>query len=263
MPNMSESFFIISWSSWVIGSALVLAMLVAVVLFRAAENLKKSSGCRQKKLWVIVGGVLSGLLLWGLPVTQLLMLPVATLDPSGMLLLLAALAVGILGAGVIQWLLGHQRLGISQLAMGGVVMGTALIGLDALLWTSVRLQLVVPHEPGQEWLLGLCWVVSVLTFAVALWLPAQPRSDSLYLRFLQRWLSPFLLGLGLASQVLMGMVLLISPYTQIRSLWRVISCPGSSGNQQSIVHRNPGLYDRHGSVCVLCRPDSAGRCCPN
>jgi PAS domain S-box-containing protein len=206
MPNMSESFFIISWSSWVIGSALVLAMLVAVVLFRAAENLKKSSGCRQKKLWVIVGGVLSGLLLWGLPVTQLLMLPVATLDPSGMLLLLAALAVGILGAGVIQWLLGHQRLGISQLAMGGVVMGTALIGLDALLWTSVRLQLVVPHEPGQEWLLGLCWVVSVLTFAVALWLPAQPRSDSLYLRFLQRWLSPFLLGLGLASQVLMGMV---------------------------------------------------------
>lgn len=205
MLSMSEPFFVISGYSWVIGQALLLGVLAAVAFYQLAESLKRTRGLPSIVFLVLVGGLISGLLLCSLHWLQLLAVPPSRIDAAGMFLLSGALLLGVAGSAFTQWLLGQERLGHSKLTAGGLAMSGALIGVYALQWNGMGLKLLLPHEPYQGVLLGLCLVVAILTFSIALKLPTQPKSTSRKLQFLQRWLSPFTLGLALASLSLMGM----------------------------------------------------------
>lgn len=182
-----------------------MAAWVAVILYRVGGVLKNTDKLWFRVLWWCAGGSLAALLLWGTHYMQWLPVPDWRLqfDPFAIvsLLLCAIAAFGSL------CLLTQRRLSNAQLAISG------------LIFTLVMIASAVLQEPNAQWnwlqsmtisqgaLLALCLVMAMLSFSASLWLPTQPKSSSLAVQSLQRWLSPIGLMLGLFNQLLFGLAL--------------------------------------------------------
>ena len=182
-----------------------LSVLIAILAAGAALDLAgrvTATRGRAQAVWLAGGAFAMGLGVWSMHYTGMLafQLPVdvAYHAPTVLLSLLAA----VLASGVALFFSSRQRLGVSRIAIGSVVMGSGIAAMHYIGMAAMRVPATV------QWsrvLVGLSVAIAVAVSAVALWLAFRFGHAASPLWGRQKVAAALLMGLAIPTMHYTGM----------------------------------------------------------
>ncbi len=184
-------------------SLVLLSLLIAVVASYTALDLAGRVANAQRlprRVWLLSGATMMGLGIWSMHFVGMLAFSGPMEVTYDVLITLVSMLVAILGSGIALFVVSRQVVTRPRLAVGGVLMGIAIVSMHYIGMAAMRMQATLRYQP---WLVAASVLIAIASSLAALWLAFRLNRERR-----RGWL-----WLRLGSAVVMGMAIVGMHYT--------------------------------------------------
>jgi diguanylate cyclase (GGDEF)-like protein/PAS domain S-box-containing protein len=219
-----------TYDPWLVLLSIAVAVMASYVALDLASRVTASAG-RAARYWLIGGALSMGIGIWSMHFIGMLAfrLPMAMAYSASITLL--SLLIAMVVSGFALHTVSRERLGLRNLAGGGVLMG---IGIAAMHYTGMAAMQMTPPIRYDATLFTLSILVAIVASWAALWIAFQLRGESLLSGIWRRAGSAMLMGAAICGMHYTGMAAAIfSPHSMLstgaptlNSVWMAATIAG-------------------------------------
>ena len=161
-----------TYSSWLVGLSIVVAMVVAYTALKLAARVANAEGMGAR-LWLLGGAVAMGTGIWSMHFIGMLAFQLPIPLRYGIATTLASLAIAIVTSGFALAIASRKKLDLKHLVLGALFMGA---GISAMHYSGMAAITIVPMIRYAPWLVAASIGIAVTASFAALWLAFKLRS---------------------------------------------------------------------------------------
>lgn len=158
--------------------SVLVAILASYTTLDLAGRIASASG-RARMLWVCGGALSMGVGIWSMHFIGMLAFTLPIPLAYDIALTLLSLLITIFSSGFALWLVSHDRVPLSNILLGALVMGLGSSTMHYTGMAAMRMQPGIDYDPT---LFGLSLVIAVTASAAALSIAVRLRKETPYVR---------------------------------------------------------------------------------
>jgi len=189
------------YNHWLVGLSIFVAVLVSYTALRLAARVATSER-RGARIWLLIGAIAMGVGIWSMHFIGMLAFSLPIPLAYGVPTTLASLAVAIVTSAFALRITNGQRLGVTRLVGGAVVMGA---GISAMHYMGMAAITVVPSIAYDPLLVATSILIAIAASFVALWLFFRLREGNSLSQWLTRIAAALVMGLAISGMHYTGM----------------------------------------------------------
>lgn len=188
-----------TYNQGLVAISLLVAILASYTALDMSARVASSQSRRAARIWLVGGAVAMGLGIWSMHFIGMLAFKLPIPVGYDLLLTVCSLAASIAASMYALWLVSRQRLAVSRLLAGAVLMGLGIAAMHYIGMAAMQMQPGIDYDPA--WFTASI-LIAIGASAAALWIAQRLRHEQ-----------PRLMPMRLLASLVMGIAVVGMHYT--------------------------------------------------